>query len=182
MKLLLKKILIFTILISTISLKSQELNSKKGYDTQTGVMVYMLEKLKSNVIASTRGLNQFETDFQFDEKANSIGAIILHLAYVESHYQKKSFGEKIHDAYEEEEKRLLKIGFDLDKSKELLKGKPINYYLRIYKKVRKNTLEGFKKIKDDWWTKEKHWAWFHVMEHQAHHMGQIKLIIARFPE
>ena len=27
-----------------------------------------------------------------------------------------------------------------------------------------------------------HWAWYHVMEHQANHMGQIRLIIKRMEE
>ena len=48
----------------------------------------MLENLKSEIVSSTRGLNQFEADFQFDKQANSIGAIILHLAAVEVAYQK----------------------------------------------------------------------------------------------
>ena len=39
--------------------------------------------------------------------------------------------------------------------------------------------------KDDEWFAESngamsnHWAWFHVMEHQANHMGQLALITKR---
>ncbi|MCL5246924.1 DUF664 domain-containing protein [Cellulophaga sp. 20_2_10] len=160
---------------------AQDINSKKGYDTQIGVMVYMLENLKSDVISSTRGLNQSETDYQFDEQANSIGAIVLHLAAVEVGYQKSSFRENILNEYEKEEQDILEMSLDLDKTKEILKEKPIKYYLDIYKKVRKNTLKEFKNRNDDWWTKDNHWSWFHVMEHQAHHLGQIKLILQRLP-
>ena len=180
MKIFFKKILIFILLVSTASLSAQKINSKKGYDTQIGVMVYMLEELKSNIISSTKGLNQIETDFQFDEQANSIGAIILHLAAVEVTYQKTTFGDGGFNEYQKEEKELFEMAIDLDKSKEILKEKPIKYYLDIYKKVRKKTLKEFKKRNDDWWTKNNHWAWFHVMEHQAHHHGQIKLITKRF--
>ncbi|WP_055446242.1 DUF664 domain-containing protein [Lacinutrix mariniflava] len=181
MKILFKSLLII-IILSTNFLSAQKINSKKGYDKEIGVMVYMLESLKSDIISTTKGLNQFETDFQFDEQANSIGAIILHLASVEASYQKSSFGEDIFNEYEQEEKELLEIGINLDESKKILKEKPIKCYLDIYKKVRKNTLKEFKKRNDDWWTKSNHWAWFHVMEHQAHHLGQIKLITARFPK
>jgi uncharacterized damage-inducible protein DinB len=170
------------ILGSTNFLCAQEINREKGYDTQIGAMVYMLEYLKDDIVSSTRGLNALETDFQFDEKANSIGAIILHITAVEAAYQKYSFGEEIFNTYEKEEKELLEISLDLDKTKEILKDKPIKYYLDMYKKVRKRTLKEFKERNDDWWTKKNHWSWFHVMEHQAHHLGQIRLITARFPK
>jgi len=182
MKLFFKSVFICMLSVSAISLNAQEINSKKGYDTQIGFMVFMLESLKSDIISSTRGLNQFETDFQFDTQANSIGAIILHVAAVEAAYQKTSFGEAIFNAYEIEEKELLEKATDLNKVKDLLKEKPIKYYLSIYKNVRKQTLKEFKNRNDDWWTTTNHYAWFHVMEHQAHHMGQIKLIKARFPK
>ena len=181
MKLLFKCFLICLVL-PVISTNAQEINSTKGYDTHIGVMVYMLEDLKSEIVSSTRGLNQFETDFQFDKQANSIGAIILHLAAVEVAYQKTSFGEYMNNEYEKEEQELLEMSIDLDTTKELLKEKPIKYYLSIYKKVRKNTLRELKIRNDNWWTKNSHWAWFHVMEHQANHYGQIKLIKARFPK
>lgn len=46
------------------------------------------------------------------------------------------------------------------------------------------------KTKDDKWLNSKvknssmnnHWAWYHVMEHQANHMGQIRLVIKRIPK
>ncbi len=181
MKISFKRILICVVLIATASLSAQKINSEKGYDTQIGVMVYMLEYLKSDIVSTTKGLNQIETDFQFDEQANSIGAIILHLAAVEATYQKTTFGLEVFNEYQKEEKELFEMAIDLDKSKEKLKDKPIKYYLGVYKKVRKKTLKEFKKRNDDWWTKGNHWAWFHVMEHQAHHLGQIKLITKRFP-
>lgn len=183
MKIVFKSICIcLLILVSTNALHAQEINSKKGYYTQIGVMVYMLENLKDDIISSTRGLNSLETDFQFDKKANSIGAIILHVAAVEATYQRYSFGEDMLNAYDKEEQELLERSLDLNKTKEILKDKPAKYYLTMYKKVRKNTLKEFQKIKDDWWTKKRHWSWFHVMEHQAYHLGQIELIIARLPK
>jgi uncharacterized damage-inducible protein DinB len=52
--------------------------------------------------------------------------------------------------------------------------------------VREETKRLLKK-KDDKWFKRKvgngtmnnHWAWYHVMEHQSNHMGQIRLILKR---
>ena len=182
MKIFFNRILLFIILASTVSLSGQEINSKNGYDTQIGVMIYMLEKLKTDIVSTTRGLNQTETDFQFDKKANSIGVIILHLAWAESENQVSYFGEEMRNEYNDEEKKLMEIAVHLDKANEVLKGNPIKYYLDLYKKVRKNTLKEFKKRNDDYWTKRNHYAWFHIMEHQAHHFGQIKLIMNRLPK
>jgi len=68
----------------------------------------------------------------------------------------------------------------------VFKNKPIRYYLDIWNNVRKETLR-LLKTKDDKWfnanvkgsSMNNHWAWYHVMEHQANHMGQIRLIIKR---
>ncbi|BAO74806.1 DUF664 domain-containing protein [Winogradskyella sp. PG-2] len=54
----------------------------------------------------------------------------------------------------------------------------------IYDKVRAKTKKLLKN-KDDAWFKKAignmsiHCAWFHVMEHQANHMGQLALITKR---
>ena len=66
-------------------------------------------------------------------------------------------------------------------------GKPISYYLELWDEVRAETLR-LLKTKDDKWLNRRaqgsrnmnnHWAWYHVMEHQANHMGQIRLILGR---
>ena len=77
----------------------------------------------------------------------------------------------------------------LDEGRETIKGQPISYYLEMWDEVRKETLK-LLKTKDDKWFDDKvkgssmnnHWAWYHVMEHQANHMGQIRLIIKRMEE
>lgn len=73
-----------------------------------------------------------------------------------------------------------------DRGREELINQPIKYYLDIWDDVRKETLKLLKKKDDKWFEKmvegssmNNHWAWYHVMEHQANHMGQIRLIIKR---
>jgi len=58
MKLFFTRILICVLLLFTASLKAQKINKKKGYDTQIGIMVYMLESLKDKIISHTKGFNQ----------------------------------------------------------------------------------------------------------------------------
>ncbi len=50
-------------------------------------MVAMLEGLKHQITEEAQGLSQSETDFKFNEKANSIGALVMHLVATEAYYQ-----------------------------------------------------------------------------------------------
>ncbi len=89
--------------------------------------------------------------------------------------------------FNKEEKKKWEAALSLGKNaQDLFKDKPIKCYLQIWDDVRKETLR-LLKTKDDKWFESKvkgsnmnnHWAWYHVMEHQANHMGQIRLIIKR---
>ena len=176
--------LIIVILLNINLLKGQVIKPAKGYTPQIGILVSMLEDLRKRVKNSVRSLNIEETDFLLDEDANRIGAIILHLAAVEKYYQVYTFENRTFNK-EEEEKwgPALTLG---ESARETIIEKPISYYLKIWNDVRTETLR-LLKTKDDIWLSSKvekskmnnHWAWFHVMEHQANHMGQIRLIINR---
>lgn len=156
----------------------------KGYSPQVGTLVSMLEDLKGRVTRSVRNLNQAETDFLLDEDANRIGALILHLAATEKYYQVYTFEGR---GFNAEERAQWDVAMNLgDKARAEFVGKPIHYYLDIWDEVRAKTLE-LLKTKDDEWLQamrrgsnmNNHWAWYHVMEHQANHMGQIRMIAKR---
>ncbi len=182
MKYLLTSIML--LLLCNFSLTGQNvIKPKKGYSPHIGVTISMMEDLKRRVTNSVANLSQEETDFLLDEEANRIGALILHLAATEKYYQVYTFENRGFNKNEQEWEMALNLG---DKARESLKGKPIQYYLDKWDEVRKETLR-LLKTKDDKWFKAKvegssmnnHWAWYHVMEHQANHMGQIRLIIKR---
>lgn len=162
----------------------QTIKPLKGYSPQIGSTVAMLGDLKQRVTNSVRNLSQAETDFLLDDKANRIGAMILHLAATEKYYQVYTFEDRGFNREESAEwDTALNLG---DKARSELQGKDISYYLKIWDDVREETLR-LLKTKDDKWFESKvkgssmnnHWAWYHVMEHQANHMGQIRLIIKR---
>ncbi len=178
--------LIFQLFGTTASAQN-EINVVKGYSPQIGTTVAMLEDLKARVTSSVQNLNQEQTDFLLDDKANSVGAMIYHLAATEKYYQLYTFENR---GYNAEEKAIWETALGLgDQGRETIKDQPISYYLEIWDKVRKETLK-LLKTKDDKWFEAKvkgssmnnHWAWYHVMEHQANHMGQIRLIIKRMEE
>ena len=173
--------------MSSIPANSQDLiKPPKGYSTQIGNIVSMLEDLKIRVTNSVINLNEEETDFLLDEDANRIGALILHLAATEKYYQAYTFEKR---GFNKEEKMKWETALNLGhNARESIVNKPIDYYLKIWDEVRDESLR-LLKAKDDKWLNSKvkvkdsdmnnHWAWYHVMEHQANHMGQIRLIIKR---
>jgi hypothetical protein len=57
-------------------------------------MVGMLEALKQRITEDVINLNQEETDYLFDEIANSIGALIFHLAATEAYYKAETLEDR----------------------------------------------------------------------------------------
>ena len=163
-----------------------EIKPAEGYTTQIGIMVDMLEDIKDRITANISELSQEETDYLFDEQANSIGAMIMHLAATEAYYQVETLEGR---QWTNEEAALWRVAGGLgDKSREEYKGKPMVYYLELWEEVRHKTLEGLKGKDDNWFSSSNedginnHFVWFHVLEHQAAHMGQIDLVKARLPK
>lgn len=182
-------LLLFLIInIGSANAQSQlTIELKEGYSPQIGVIVSMLEDLKSRVTSSVENLDQKGVDFLLDKESNRIGAMILHLAATEKYYQVRTFENR---KYNEEESMKWDLPLGLgEKARDEILGKPIGHYLNIWNEVRGETLE-LLKSKDDEWLNSKtkglnmnnHWAWYHVMEHQGNHMGQIRLISKRIPE
>ena len=173
------------LLLGTATLCAQSvIKAPKKYDTQIGNIVAMLEDLKTRVTYSVQNISDAETDFLLDEQANRVGALIYHLAATEKYYQLYTFENRTFNA---EEKAMWDAALNLgDEAREKFTGKPIKYYLKIWDEVRNETLK-LLKTKDDAWFNamiaqggmNNHWAWYHVMEHQANHMGQIRLILKR---
>lgn len=158
----------------------------KGFSPQMGTLVMMLNNLSKRVETTVKLLNQEETDFLLDEKANSIGALVMHLAAAEAYYQVFTFEGR---GFNDEEKKKWEVALDLgDEAREQFTGRPIEEYLAICKEVRQKTIDELRKRDDAWLTEmqpaygvNNHWCWFHVMEHQSSHLGQILLLKKRFP-
>jgi len=171
--------------IDTPSTKASTINIK-GKSPQIAAMVSMLEDLKTRVKYTVINLKKEHVDHLHDEKANRIGALIMHLAAAEAYYQVNTFENR---GFNEKEKKEWKIALDLGKkARDKYKGKDIEHYLDIYNRVRKRTIEKLLKKDDTWFSKvnEGSWGsnqykWFHVMEHQSSHLGQILFLKKRLP-
>ncbi len=161
---------------------SDQIGPIKDFPPQIGTLVSMLTNLKKRVENSVAALNQQEIDYLMDEKANSVGALVMHLIATEVYFQSVTFDKK--DVFNEQEGIEWKYAMSLGKEgQENIKDHEITYYLDIWKKVREQTIKVLKAKDDEWLASNgNHYYWFHTMEHQSSHLGQILLLKKRIPD
>ena len=58
-----------------------------------GTLLSTMTMMRSWIVSGVRVLTVSELDFQLDDKSNSIGAMLLHLAATERYYQLNTFEE-----------------------------------------------------------------------------------------
>jgi uncharacterized damage-inducible protein DinB len=161
---------------------------REPFSPQVGTLVSMLNWMRAKIVPPLQGLTMAQLDHLQDEKANSIGALLLHLAAFERLNQIHTFeGTKWGDFDAETEKEWgppARLGKDAQKS---IKGHELAYYLDKLKEVRERTLAEFQKRDDAWLMKvdadsrNNYCKWFHVCEHESHHNGQIAWLKSRLP-
>lgn len=179
--------LAFTLLLLSFQSFAQEIKPPKGFSHEIGNMVAMLDDIKARIQRTTVNMNQEQVDFLLDENANRIGAMIMHLAATEAFYQVYTFeNREFNEAEEAKWMKGLMLGED---ARNEFQGKPISYYFEIWDEVRAQTKAKLAEKDDKWFASKAkgtdmnyYWAWFHVMEHQSNHMGQIALIRSRLPQ
>ena len=64
---------------------------QKGYSPEIGTLTSMMAFMRNQVVVSTKGLSPENLDFLLDDKANRIGALLLHLVATETYYQLNTF-------------------------------------------------------------------------------------------
>lgn len=156
-----------------------------GYSPIIGTLVGMLTYARSTTLAAVDGLGTTDLDHLHDDKSNSIGALLAHIAAVERSYQVLTFEERLLSAQENDlMSTALKLGAE---ARRLLRGKPLQHYLDELADARRVTLDALA-ARDDAWLERSvshaprinaHWAWFHVAEDEINHRGQIRWLRAR---
>lgn len=154
------------------------------------MLTWMRER--NGILSATKDLKQADLDYLFDANANTIGALMLHLAATETYYQMNTFEGMKWDSWSSEVKKKWDAAMDLgDAGRKTIKGHDRDYYVDILREVREKTLAEFRKRDDAWMLaidKDFPWGptnnlckWFHVCEHEAHHTGQVALLRKRIP-
>jgi uncharacterized damage-inducible protein DinB len=170
------------------------LGPRPGYSPMIGTFVSQLTWMReqNGVLRATEKLTPADLDVLFDANANTIGALMLHLAATETYYQMNTFDGMKWDGWPDEVKKKWDTAMELgEPARKAIKGHDRNFYVAILHEIREKTLAEFRK-KDDAWLMavDKDWPWgptnnlckwFHVCEHEAHHTGQIALQRKRLP-
>ena len=164
---------------------------REGYSPQIGILVSQMAWIRQSVIRATQGLTQPELDFLVDDKSNSIGALLMHLAATDVVYQDLTFNN-LQD-FSAENKIKWGVAMNLgDEARKQIKGHDLDYYISAMTEVREVTLKELKKRDDQWFQQvDPHFfgdlptnnfcKWFHVCEHEANHRGQMTVIRKRLP-
>jgi len=165
---------------------------KEGFTKQIGTLVSMMNWMRMVILLPVKGMSVADLDYLHDSRANSIGALLLHLAATERFYQIHTFEGKKWGDWNNEDDLNWSVASGLgDKARESIKGNDSEFYLKKLTDVRESTLKDFAK-RDDHWLMEvdKNWSWgptnnyckwFHVCEHESNHNGQIKWLMSRIP-
>ncbi len=165
---------------------------KKGYSPQIGTLVSMMTWMRSTVLRSVKGMTQKDLDFLLDDKANTIGALLLHLAATDSFYHAVTFQgiamKDLPESFKEKWGMPMELG---EPARKGIKSHDLDYYLNILNETREQTFAEFRKRDDNWLLAvDKTWPWgptnnyckwFHVCEHESNHNGQIKFLKSRLP-
>ena len=169
--------------------ESWVIGPQPGYSPQVGILVSQLHFTRQQVTANVKGMSQADLDFLLDAKANTIGALLYHLAATDHYYALSTFGGGKWGSWPDDEKKKWDIPMTLgDPARKAIKGNNLDYYLNILHETRGHTLAELKKRDDKWlmvmdtdFGANNYGKWFHVAEHESNHDGQIKFLKSRLP-
>ncbi|MFK7907593.1 MAG: DinB family protein [Chitinophagales bacterium] len=171
------------------------IGAPEGYTPHIACLVSMMNYARITTKEAVRDLTVTELDYYMDEKSNSIGALLQHIAAVDFVYYLLTIEER-------EERNMTKVetekwgaALDLgDRGRKELKGKTLEEIFELMDNQRAKTLKALKEKDDEWLLKatryssesegkwNNYWKWFHVLEDEINHRGQIRLMRKRLPK
>jgi hypothetical protein len=158
-----------------------------GFTPQIGRLVSMMNYARYKTLSAVSGLGVPELDYMHDPESNSIGALLAHIAASEVGYQVATFYAR---NFNEEERHEWGAAVDLGESaRREIRGHELDYYLGRLEQVRARTLAELGRREDQWLEEQtslqsgqkvnNYFKWFHVLEHELQHGGQIRWLEKR---
>lgn len=158
-----------------------------GFTPQVSRLVSMMNYARWTTLSAVEGLDIQHLDYLHDPESNSIGALLLHIASVEVAYQASTFFSR---GLNEDERREWSVALDLgEKARREIKGHNLDYYIERLGQVRAKTETELARRGDEWleeqtpfWsglTANNYFKWFHVIEDELNHRGQIRWLRKR---
>lgn len=162
------------------------IEAEPPYTPQIGLLVDMLKYARHTTLQAVEGLSVSELDARPPGFTNSAGMLLAHIAATDRIYQHLSFGgvDPMEPLLPEYAPYVGAMTFG--EAGERVTGLSLERHLSELAAARAETLSTLAQ-KDDAWLASRlsvpyfgyanqHWAWFHVMEDEVSHRGQIRLI------
>jgi hypothetical protein len=157
------------------------IGTREGYDTRIGTLVSQLTNTRHFLLRASRGLSVEQLDARPGPARNTIGTLLAHLNAAESMFQRITFEGRL---FNEEESARFSPYFEF-KGGERSHGRPLADYHAELAETRARTLAEMKRREDSWLDGPKTFQgqpsnvlyyWFHYIQDEARHTGQIILI------
>ncbi len=163
---------------------------KDGFTPEIGTLVSMMNWMRNTMLRPVHGMSTKDLDYLHDANSNSVGAMLMHLVATERFYQENTFEGNVHFEPGQKEDRLYEAASNLgDAGRATFKGNNLDYYMDKLEACREFSLKELAKYDDTWLEKvdTQFWGnptnnyckWFHVVEHESNHNGQIKYLKSR---
>lgn len=160
-----------------------------GYAPRVGELVCMMDRVRVRTLEAVTGLTTAQLDHLHDASSNSIGALLAHMAAVETVHGIVSFENRAPTA---EERAKFGAALSLgDAARREIRGNPLDHYLAALVAIRAHTKEHLRGKSDAWLAEERphadgalannYYIWFHVPEDETNHRGQINWLRKRLP-
>ncbi|MFW9787587.1 MAG: DinB family protein [Candidatus Thorarchaeota archaeon] len=140
----------------------------------------MLERTRGRLVRRVETLSKETLDFSPDRKSvESIGTLLIHIAAIEYSWILEDIAGK------EMEYEKWKYAFSLRENIDQITGESVEFYLSRLKEVREEVFDFLKTLSDENLDSiidvdsEKvsiEWILFHLIEHEAMHIGQISVL------
>ena len=165
---------------------------RNGYTPQIGVLVSQLTWMRRVVLSRLQNLSVEELDWLPHPDANSIGALLMHFAAADVYYGLNTFDGVPWGRFSYDMRKKWGVAINLGHTAQVrFRGFDLDFYLSHLADARERTLSELSKRDDDWLMRiDTTWIWgptnnlckwFHVCEHESHHLGQIDLILKQLP-
>ena len=174
-----------------MSLPFTLLAPEPGFSPLVGTLVSMLRYARETTLSAVEGLTADDLTHRHDARANSIGALLAHVAATEWYFLSATLERRQPDAAEWADwGAAMRPGPGAEAA---AGGRDLAWHLGRLETLRARTLAGLAAVDDAWlgerfdlpWLGQPathHWAWFHVLEDELNHRGQIRWLRARLTE
>ena len=155
-----------------------------GYSPHLRRLLAMMTYARDTTLHAARGLNVAQLDYLVHPEGNTVGMLLAHVAAVEDGY----FHDTVTGEAFDWEVPACALGAA---GRAALRGRPLEHYVGELERVRARTEARFLTLDDAWLhTTDASWGtptnnyfrWFHVLEDEINHRGQIRLLRKLLPD